>query len=182
LTSQQKCIGVLPLGKVPEIALKVIAAHISGYFELPSQILSPLKLPEYAYDHRRLQYDAGKILKAFESLEFNSCDKVIGVLGLDLHIPIFEYVFGEARQGERYAVMSLFRLDKNPDGSPPPVPLVHERAAKVALHELGHLYELFHCEDKKCLMHFSGGVEDLDATPVFLCRYCSAYLKYNMVR
>ncbi len=173
---------MLPLGKVPDIALKVIAAHVSGYFDLAGQILPPLKLPEYAFDHKRLQYDAGKILKSLESRKFNPCEKVIGVLSLDLHLPIFEYVFGEARQGEQCAVMSLFRLDKNPDGSSPPASLVHERAAKVALHEIGHLYELFHCEDKKCLMHFSGGLVDLDATPVFLCRYCSAYLKYNISR
>jgi archaemetzincin len=173
---------VQPLEIVPEIALKVIAAHISGYFNLPAQILPPLKLPEHALDQKRLQYDAGKILRSFESMEFNPCEKVIGVLCLDLHIPIFEYVFGEARQGERCAVISLFRLDKNPDGSSPPASLVHERAAKVALHELGHLYGLFHCEDNKCLMHFSGGIEDLDATQIFLCRYCASYLKYNISR
>jgi archaemetzincin len=180
LTSNQKVIGVVPLENVPGIALKVITAHISGYFDLPAQILPSSKPPEHAFDQRRLQYDAGKILKFFESMEFNSCEKVIGVLRSDLHVPIFEYVFGEARQGERCAVMSLFRLGKNPDGSSPPASLIHERAAKVALHELGHLYGLYHCEDKKCLMHFSGGLEDLDAIPVFLCRYCSSYLRYNI--
>ncbi len=180
MTSNQKFIGVLPLEDVPEIALKIIAAHISGYFDLPAQILPPLRPPEHAFDQRRLQYDAGKILKSFESMEFNSCEKVIGVLRSDLYLPIFEYVFGEARQGERYAVISLFRLGRNPDGSSPPDSLIHERSAKVALHELGHLYGLIHCEDKKCLMHFSGGLGDLDATPVFLCRYCSSYLTYNI--
>jgi len=180
LTSRQKFIGVLPLENVPEIALKVIAAHISGYFDLPAKILPRFKPPEHAFDQRRLQYDAGKILKALESMEFNSCEKAIGVLRSDLYIPIFEYVFGEARQGERCAVVSLFRLDKNPDGSSPSASLIHERAAKVALHELGHLYGLVHCEHKNCLMHFSGGLEDLDTTPVFLCRYCSSYLSYNI--
>ncbi len=180
MTSNQKCIGVVPFEEVPEIALKVIAAHISGYFNLPAQILPSLKLPEHAFDQRRLQYNAGIMLRFLESMEFNPCNKVIGVLCSDLYIPIFEYVFGEARQGEQCAVISLFRLNKNPDGSYPTGSLIHERAAKVALHELGHLYDLFHCEDKKCLMHFSGGLEDLDATPLYLCRYCSAYLKYNI--
>lgn len=180
MTSHQKCIGVVPLGVVPEITLKIITAHISGYFDLSAQILPPLKPPEHAFDQKRLQYDAGKILRSFDPLKFNPCEKVIGVLCSDLYIPIFEYVFGEARQGERCAVMSLFRLDKNPDGSSPSASLIHERAAKVALHELGHLFDLFHCENKKCLMHFSGGLEELDATPVFLCRYCTSYLKYNI--
>jgi archaemetzincin len=42
---------------------------------------------------------------------------------------------------------------------------------------LGHLFNLFHCEDNKCLMHFSGDLEDLDRTPLYFCRYCSAYYK-----
>jgi len=180
LTLNKEFIGVIPIEVVPATALKVIAAHISGYFNLPAQILSSPKLSEDAFDQTRLQYDAGILLRSLESMEFNPCKKVIGVLRSDLYIPIFEYVFGEARQGEQFAVISLFRLRKNPDGSSPSESLIHERAAKVALHELGHLYNLFHCEDKNCLMHFSGGLEDLDATPLYLCRYCSSYLKYNI--
>lgn len=180
MTTDKKCVGVVPFEGVPAIVLKVIAAHILGYFNMIAQILPPLKLPEYAFDKRRLQYDAGIILRSFESMDFNPCKKVIGVLKPDLFVPIFEHVFGEARQGEQYAVMSLFRLGKNPDGSFPPDSLFNERAAKVALHELGHLYDLFHCENKNCLMHFSGGLEDLDVTPLYLCRYCSSYLKYNI--
>lgn len=180
MTSDQKCIGVVSFEDVPAIVLKIIAAHISGYFNLPAQILPSIKLPEHTLDGKRLQYDAGIILRSLESVDFNPCQKVIGVLCSDLYIPIFEYVFGEARQGEQCAVISLFRLSKNSDGSSPPESLVHERAAKVALHELGHLYNLVHCEDNNCLMHFSGGIEDLDTTPLYLCRYCSTYLKYNI--
>jgi archaemetzincin len=182
MRSQKKPVGVVSLGDVPEIALKVIAAHITGYYKLPVQILPPLGHPDYAFDERRFQYDAGIILKAFESIQFKDHDKVIGVLNLDLFVPIFTYVFGEAKQGGKFALISLFRLGKNPDGSPSPSSLIFERAAKVALHELGHLFNLLHCQEKKCLMNFSGGVEDLDNTPIYLCRYCSTYFKDRLVR
>jgi archaemetzincin len=52
-----------------------------------------------------------------------------------------------------------------------------ERIAKVALHETGHLFNLFHCSDEKCLMHFSGNVEELDMSPLYFCRYCSLRFK-----
>jgi archaemetzincin len=181
MRSQEKPVGVVPLGEVPEIALKVIAAHISGYFDLSVKILPPLEHPDYAFDERRFQYDAGIILKAFESIQFKGHDKVIGVLNLDLFVPIFTHVFGEAKQGGKFALVSLFRLGKNPDGSPSPSSLIFERAAKVALHELGHLFNLFHCRGKNCLMHFSGGIQDLDETPIYLCRYCSTYLKDRLL-
>jgi archaemetzincin len=182
MRSQKKPVGVVPLGEVSEIALKVIAAHISGYYKLSVQILPPLGHPDYAFHERRFQYDAGIILKALESVQFKGHDKVIGVLNLDLFVPIFTYVFGEAKQGGKFALVSLFRLDKNPDGHPSPSSLIFERAAKVALHELGHLFNLFHCREKNCLMHFSGGIQDLDETPMYLCRYCSTYLKDRLVR
>jgi archaemetzincin len=182
MRSQKKPVGVVPLGEVPEIALKVIAAHISGYYKLSVQILPPLGHPDYAFHERRFQYDAGIILKAFESIQFEDYEKVIGVLNLDLFVPIFTYVFGEAKQGGKFALVSLFRLDKNPDGHPSPSSLIFERAAKIALHELGHLFNLFHCRGKNCLMHFSGGIQDLDETPMYLCRYCSTYLKDRLVR
>jgi archaemetzincin len=45
------------------------------------------------------------------------------------------------------------------------------------MHELGHLFDLHHCMDRKCLMHFSGGLEDLDEAPLYFCRYCSVFLR-----
>ena len=182
MSSQKKPVGVVPLGEVPEIALKVIAAHISGYYKLSVQILPPLEHPEYAFDERRFQYNAGIILKAFEFMRFKDYDKVIGVLNPDLFVPIFTHVFGEAKQGGKFGLVSLFRLGKNPDGSPSPSSLIYERVAKVALHELGHLFNLLHCQEKRCLMHFSGGIQDLDETPINLCRYCSTFLKDRLLR
>jgi len=182
MSSKKRHVGVVPLGEAPEIALKVIAANISGYLNLSVQILPPLEHPEYALDKRRLQYDAGIILKALESMPFDNCEKVIGVINQDLFVPIFTHVFGEAKQGGKFALVSLFRLGKNPDGSTTPSSLFFERGAKVALHELGHLFNLLHCEEKRCLMHFSGGHEDLDEIPLYLCRYCSTYLKGDLLR
>ncbi len=168
---------MVPLGNVPEIDLQVIADHITGCFKLRAHILPPVDLPEYALDERRLQYNAAIIIEAFESMHFGNHDKVIAVLNQDIFIPIFTHVFGEARQGGKCGLVSLFRLTKNPDGSTPPKSLIHERVAKVALHELGHLLDLLHCERKRCLMHFSGGTDEVDEMSLELCEYCSIYLK-----
>ena len=177
MTSNKKPVGVVPLGDVPEIVLKVIAGHITGCFKLTTQILPPLEQPKYALDERRLQYNAAIIIETFESMHFCDHDKVIAVLNQDLFIPIFTHVFGEARQGGKCGLVSLFRLTKNPNGSTPPKSIIHERAAKVALHELGHLLNLLHCEHKKCLMHFSGGIDEVDEMSLDFCEYCSIYLQ-----
>jgi archaemetzincin len=180
--SKKKTIGIIPFGKIPEIVSQIIAGNILAYLNLSAEMIPPEENPVFAFDDKRLQYDAGTILMNLESSSLNSYEKVIGILDVDLFVPIFSYVFGEAKQGGKYALVSLFRLKKNPDGSSIVSSVFYERAAKVALHELGHLYNLFHCEDKRCLMHFSGGLEDLDETPLYFCRYCTAFFKDALLR
>jgi archaemetzincin len=177
MSPTMKPIGVVPFGKVPEIVSKAISASILGYLHIDTEIVSPLEYPSYAYDNERLQYNAGSVLKKFEAIPFTAYGKMIGVLDADLFVPILTYVFGEARQGGKYALVSLHRLKKNLDGSVSTQALLLERAAKVALHELGHLFNLVHCADERCLMHFSGGIQDLDSIPPYFCRYCSIYLR-----
>jgi archaemetzincin len=170
-------IGVIPIGDIPDIAPKVIAAHISGYLKLHASVLQPLENPTYALDKSRLQYDVGTILQDLESESFQEVEKVVGVLGVDLFVPVFTHVFGEARQGGNVAVVSLFRLGTDPLQSNDVSSIVLERAAKVALHELCHLYDLTHCESRQCLMHFSGNLNDLDTIPFYLCRYCARFFR-----
>ena len=173
---------MVPFGDVPEVALKVIAAHVLGYFNLDADILPRRKSPAHAFDVNRHQYNAATILKALESMESHDYVKVIGVLDIDLFVPILTHVFGEAKLGGNCAVVSLYRLKTDSDGSKASESLILERAAKVALHELGHLFNLVHCMDRRCLMHFSGGQQDLDELPFYFCRYCSKSLEDNLHR
>lgn len=173
----KKSVLVVPLGEISDIVLNIVCEQITRCFKLKTQILPPLEQPEHAFDERRLQYNAGIIIKSLEFMHSGNPDKVIGIMSQDLFIPVFTHVFGEARQGGTCALVSLSRLAKNPDGSAPNRSLIHERAAKVALHELGHLFDLLHCEYKQCLMHFSGGIEELDEMSYGFCEYCSIYLK-----
>ena len=174
MTASDLIIGVLAIGKVPLDALKVIAAHITGFLDLNTEILPALEHPAYAHDSRRRQYDAGIILSTLESTLNHDQDKIIGVLSVDLFVPIFTHVFGEAREGGKYALVSLHRLGEISKNRKSISPQTLERTAKVALHELGHLFNRVHCQDSHCIMHFTGRVEDLDKTPPYFCKYCAA--------
>jgi archaemetzincin len=170
-------IGVIPIGDIPDIVPKVIAAHISGYLELQTTLLESMKNPSYALDRQRLQYDVGPILQHLESRLFTSVDKVVGILDVDLFVPVFTHVFGEARQGGRVALISIFRLRENSMDTINNSAITLERVAKVALHELCHLYDLTHCESSQCLMYFSGSLSDLDQSSFNLCRYCKQFFE-----
>ena len=175
-------IGVVPMGDVPQMAVKSVAAHIIGYLNLETGILPPLEDPFYAYDKKRLQYNAGTILKALESMSLGEYSKIVCLLDADLFVPIFTHVFGEAGQGGRHALVSINRLKQDRDGSISPMETMLERAAKVALHEMGHLFDLHHCTDKNCLMSFPATIEDVDRAPFYFCRYCSSFFREALHR
>lgn len=170
-------VGIVPLGDIPLTPLKVIVAHISTYFDLRAQILQARSIPAASFDAQRLQYNVGHILDNLEKGATNPCHKTIGVLNVDLFAPVFTYVLGEARQGGDCALVSLSRLKECAPGDRCEESVFLTRTAKVALHELGHLFSLGHCDDSDCLMHFSGSAKDLDHRRLRLCRYCNLFLQ-----
>ena len=126
-------IGLIPMGNIADMVPKVIAAHISGYLDLQTILLKATQSPSYALDKQRLQYDAGPILQRLECQSFKSVDKIIGILDVDLFLPVFTHVFGEARQGGRVALISMFRLRESCLDSMGDSAIALERAAKIAL-------------------------------------------------
>jgi len=170
-------IGVIPFGDIPAVVPHVIAAHISAYLHLEAVLLETKAEPKYALDRQRLQYNVGTILQHLELNLPAPAPKVIGVLNDDLFVPVFAHVYGQARQGGRAAILSLYRLREDDCNPAEPSALVLERAAKIALHEICHLYNLTHCQDRRCLMHFSGNLLDLDQLPFEFCRYCWQYFR-----
>lgn len=170
----------MPLGDVPSLVGKVIADNIYAFFDLQADLLACHPLPTAALDKSRMQFDAGRILQILEKEAFCGYDKIIGVLSADLFVPIFTYVLGEARQAGRCALVSIFRLDeKVPSGRNDTSQLL-ERSVKVALHELGHLFDLTHCSDPYCLMHLSSDALDLDQRRLSFCRYCRVFFRQNL--
>ncbi len=163
------CLGILPVGEIEPLYLKIIAGSFLGELRTKSLILPPLPHPNYAFDKRRLQYNAGTMINELETHAFKGCSKVIALVEEDLFIPVFSFVLGEARMGGTTALVSLYRLQKNPT-----------RAAKVALHEFGHLMNINHCHEKKCVMKFSKDIEQLDSISSIFCNYCLDQIRYAM--
>ena len=165
-------VAVIPFENASQTVAKAIAAHISGYLNLAVETLSPMEIPPKALDQSRMQYNAGTLIATIEAMPLNEYFKIIALLDVDLFIPLLTHVFGEARQNGRVALVSLYRLATHSDGSIPSAGRVMERVAKTALHEMGHLLNLLHCDDEQCLMHYSGRLETLDQTTFNFCRYC----------
>jgi archaemetzincin len=175
MAARHGAIGVVPLGVGGDAVVRIIAANIQALFHLPVDLLPDLTGPDYALNGRRQQYNALLILKRLAESR-RAHHRLLGVVNVDLFIPVLTHVFGEAQLGGRAAVVSLYRLREQQDGGRVHLDALYERAAKVAVHELAHTFALAHCEQPECIMRASYGLGDLDGTPLFFCDYCGAFL------
>lgn len=171
-------IHILPLGEeIENDVIEIIASNLQVHFSLPVTVLAGLPLPRKTFNSQRNQYNALDILKFMQSRNLSSSAKILGVANVDLFIPIFTYVFGEAQLEQSCALVSLWRLSRNRDGSSAPLPLFLERAAKLAVHELAHTFNLPHCKEEDCIMKFLPDLQAVDEQDLILCRYCSIFLE-----
>jgi len=156
--------------------LEVLRGSAEAAFKRPVEIRPRITSLSYAYDPIREQYKSPRLLMMLKHLKRQTADKVLGVVDVDLYSPGFDYIYGEADIPAGLATLSLHRLHPEFFGEAPNQALFEERAVKEAVHELGHLFGLGHCRDKKCVMRFCPNPEDVDWKTRDICPRCALKL------
>ena len=59
--------------------------------------------------------------------------------------------------------------------------IFYGRIIKESVHELGHVFGLRHCENRKCVMHFSNSIEDTDIKTHVFCKNCKNILRIKNI-
>ncbi len=128
------------------------------------------------YDPGRRQYDANKLLYYFDNKYATDDSKTICLINVDLFIPIFTYIFGQAFLGGRSGIASIYRLSNERYGMEADPDILSERIAKEIIHELGHTFGLIHCHTPDCVMRSGTYVEDIDQKNISFCSNCREIL------
>lgn len=173
---KKRTICVVPLGRIGEDVVRVIGDGLQGILRLPVDILASVPLPHEAFMEPRRQDNSMTILKYLADNYSSDHLRVLGVTARDLCTPILTYVFGEAYMNGPSAVMSCFRLYRGPGDEPVSTEHFLDRATKIALHEIGHTFNLPHCHTDRCVMRASNTLCDLDEKLNYLCNYCELFL------
>jgi archaemetzincin len=153
-----------------------VATDVSREFHYPVELKECSLDISHFYNPGRRQYDANKLLKAISERAPQDAIRVIGMVRVDLYIPILTYIFGQAKLGGYTGVASLYRLRNEHYGLEPDYELLIERFSRVIIHELGHTFGLIHCSNPVCVMRSSTYVEDLDQKEKHFCHRCRAEL------
>ena len=165
---------ISPIGEIPDWISEAVAETVERIFGFRTRTAPLLADLNFAYDEKRDQYFSTAILGALEKRLPRDCIKVLAVTREDLFIPILTHVYGEAQLGGRAAVVSISRLMDYPGAGD--LKKSRERIVKEAAHELGHAFDLRHCQDPRCIMHYCRKLEDVDHKSDQFCRYCKVLL------
>ena len=169
-------IAISPIGDVGVDHILPARGEIERIFEFRTEIIPLIDDLSFAYHEDRDQYHSTAILEKLTALSPPHVVKVLGIAQVDLFIPILTHVFGEAQLGGTACVVSTFRLNESRSGLTI-APRYMERIVKEAIHELGHTFNLRHCPEHTCIMHYCRNEEDVDRKSGQLCRYCIIMLE-----
>ncbi len=167
-----KRILIRPIGNIDSDILKTISTSLVKIFHCMAETGPRMPLPMNSYDSWRAQYSSTTILSELQIARNKNFDRELGVTDIDLFVPGLNFVFGEADITAGTAIISLARLRQEFYGFRPDTRLLHERALKEAIHELGHTYGLSHCHDPQCIMYFSNSLKDTDGKGPGFCALC----------
>lgn len=165
-------IDIVPIGTTKETYLTFLRQSLSQVFKIETRIRNhPVDLST-VYDSNRNQYNSSALL--FQLIQDPPPEtlKILGVTEVDLFIPIFTFLFGEAQLNGIGALVSTHRLHNKFYGIPDDEELLKIRLLKEAIHELGHTFGLIHCFTLRCVMNTSTYVEDIDQKSANFCRSC----------
>jgi len=177
-----KRISLVPLGNVARNHMQLLAEELTSSLHAPCFVVPDGLNIEFAYDPLRGQYHSTAIIGRLRKTPSAEGSRLLGVAEVDLFVPIFTFVFGEAQLGPANAsagIVSVHRLRQEFYGLPPNDPLLSARLLKEAMHEIGHTLGLRHCRDYRCVMSSSPAVENIDLKSPRFCTPCEERLEWS---
>ena len=156
------------LAKEISIEFKTIKVTVSSPVE-------PHTDPQFqlAFDKHRNQWNSPKLLDWFyDKLKPNKDRIMLVIMDVDAYSHGLNFVLGEAFPKGRLGAIYLPRLRQEFYNLKPNDQLFYERMVKESVHELGHVFGFSHCQNPRCVMHFSNSLLDTDTKGRSFCSSC----------
>ena len=161
--------------KLDNDILNLLVDSISKEFVNSKVNINPLlrfDIDNFISKHRNQLRSSDFLLYILEKLKPTKETKILVICDIDAYSGDLNFVFGEAYKGGRVAAIYLPRLRQEFYGLESNKLVFHERIVKEAIHELGHTFNLIHCNNKLCVMHLSNSLYDTDIKGKRFCSIC----------
>jgi archaemetzincin len=156
-------------------SISILENLLAEEFNACVSIASPIKeMPLQLFDKQREQWKSDRILQ-WLSVKYRpnkATTKILAICDLDAYSNELNFVFGEAYVDGSISAIYLPRLRQEFYGLKADNSLFLQRMVKEAVHELGHVFGLSHCNNQMCVMHFSNSLHDTDIKQKGFCDKC----------
>ena len=184
----KKIIELIKIGDLEQSILVKLKDNLENIFNnviLSINIIQDeIQLEKADFNPERGQYNAHKILKKIikHTRSFDTF-RVLGVMDEDIYSEPLNFVFGIAIKPIKrisvapvVALISITRLREQFYRRSGNIDVFELRILKEAVHELGHTFNLSHCNEF-CIMRFSNSLMDTDKKPLQFCESCLKKLR-----
>jgi archaemetzincin len=164
-------ISIVPINALDAAFLERLALCLEERFLFTCHVGRMLRVPRTTLNSVRKQLFFNT-LAARVAAESAEGDLRLVVTDYDLYKTSHQFVFGDASEEQRLAIVSLYRLRSEFYGERPDPNVLFQRTLKEAVHDLGHVLGLKHCYNARCAMYFSNSIFDTDNKLSHFCDVC----------
>ena len=172
-------VSIIPVNAIDAAFLSRLGLCLEERFLLPFTVERGIQIPQTAVNSARKQVFLNTILTKILTAHPNDGGYLLGLTQFDLYKTSHQFIFGDAREEEKAAIVSLHRLRPDFYGEPADENALFQRTLKECVHELGHAIGLKHCFNSRCAMYFSNSIYDTDNKLSYFCESCDKRSRAN---
>src|SRR5579884_1567777 len=163
---------IVPINAIAPEFLQRLGLCLEERFLYSMSVERALVVPRSAVNSARGQMFAStltaKVLRQYP----DDAGMLLAITDFDLYKTSHRFIFGDADEQRRIAVVSLHRLRSEFYGEDPDENTLFQRTLKECVHELGHAVGLKHCYNARCAMYYSNSIFETDNKMSHFCEVC----------
>jgi archaemetzincin len=160
---------IIPFGDIPKEVFDILTEELLYKFTALVDVYEQIGLPKEHFNSVRHQFLSERVLEFISS---NFKGRTLGILDEDLYTGDLNFIFGQAQMRGKVAIISVHRMKPTFYKNEADKNILMQRIVKEAVHEVGHMLGLEHCNNSGCVMNFSNTIIDVDRKTKDLCESC----------
>lgn len=165
-------ISIVPINAIDSSFLMRLALCLEERFLLTCTVSRSVSIPRTTLNSVRKQLFLNTLYTRVVAASPETTGLRLAITDFDLYKTSHQFIFGDASEEQRVAVVSLHRLRGDFYGERADANLLFQRTLKECVHDLGHAIGLKHCFNPRCAMYLSGSIYDTDNKLSHFCESC----------
>ncbi len=165
-------VRIVPINKINSAFLARLALCLEERFLYSVSVEGSLAVPRTAVNSARQQMFLSTLTSKVVRAASSNSGLLLAITDFDLYKTSHRFLFGDADEQQRVAVVSLHRLRSEYYGEDADENQLFQRTLKECVHELGHALGMKHCYNARCAMYFSNSIFETDNKMSHFCETC----------